>query len=331
MMKMKTFQFSPAFNSNTNAFIQKKSQRLPLLLSLLYILSLVQLPNSTSSFSSPEGGWTSRPLVPELARNNANQEDKNIVSPANDEKAITSKNREPWDAFRFVKQSSQFITILPKPFLQPLIVNPGDTLWQPGTSTTTTSSGTSSAKMRWGSLDDVVMGGVSASTIDNETGMWKGTVSSANSGGFVGIRTMPFTSHSSYDMSNCSGIQIRFLSYDSGTRSKRFKAVLRDSTDFNGVCWTTSFDAKGRGGSSNPFWKKLLNDGSETNNVQTANLPFDKQIPAIFARTVPDVTFDSSNVVGFQLAYSKFEYDGEFNPNFELGDFSLQLLEIKAI
>ena len=37
-------------------------------------------------------------------------------------------------------------------------------------------------------LDDVVMGGASASSFDNDSRRWKGEVTSLNSGGFVGIR-----------------------------------------------------------------------------------------------------------------------------------------------
>jgi hypothetical protein len=68
----------------------------------------------------------------------------------------------------------------------------------------------------------------------------------------------------------------------------------------------------------------------ENSGVTTIKIPFDKQVPTIFARTVPDQTFEKSNVVGVQLTYSKFEYDGDLNPNFSLGDMDLQLLEMSA-
>ena len=70
-------------------------------------------------------------------------------------------------------------------------------------------------------------------------------------------------------------------------------------------------------------WKDYSND-------ITVRVPFQDQIPTIFARTVPDQTFQKDNLVGLQLSYSKFEYDGDLNPNFELGDVQLQLLEISA-
>merc|ERR1712179_195326 len=111
-------------------------------------------------------------------------------------------------------------------------------------------------------------------------------------GGFVGIRSTPFAPP--LDMSSCSGIELKL----GGGNGKRLKFIIRDSTDFNGVCWTTSFDAK-------------------PGNSFVVRIPFKSQVPTIFAKTVPGQVFNPSNVVGFQVAYSKFEYDGELNPNFE--------------
>jgi len=34
--------------------------------------------------------------------------------------------------------------------------------------------------------------------------------------------------------------------------------------------------------------------------------------------------------VGLQFAYSKFEYDGKLNENFDVGDFTLQIAELKT-
>jgi hypothetical protein len=59
-------------------------------------------------------------------------------------------------------------------------------------------TGNLSGKIVWGALDDVVMGGVSESTFqiqptgsetDGPTGLFKGTVSTSNNGGFTSIRT----------------------------------------------------------------------------------------------------------------------------------------------
>ena len=131
--------------------------------------------------------------------------------------------REPWDFLRFVRQSSKFVS-LPKPPTQPRTIKPGDILWSPSPS-----SGFS-----WSPLDDVVMGGISSSTFDNKSGKWSGYVTDKNSGGFVGIRTTPF--QKALDMSLCQGVEFTLK----GVGSNQFKAVVRDSTDFNGICWIST-------------------------------------------------------------------------------------------
>ena len=255
---------------------------------------LLSMIVSASAFSKEVGGsgWKSRPLVPELEQESS---------------PIDSDNKQSWDVMRFAKQSSKFVS-LPNPFKSTKNVNklePGNIIW----------SANGSNEFSWFPLDDVVMGGASESTFDPKNGDWSGTVTTANNGGFVGIRSAPTVS---YDMSSCQGIELKLAKTD----GRRFKFVVRDSTDFNGVCWTSSFNAKKDGLLSSVFKK---ND-----DVTVIKIPFKDQIPTIFARTVPNQTFNISNVVGFQLTYSKFEYDGGLNPNFSLGDFSFQLLEVKA-
>lgn len=217
-----------------------------------------------------------------------------------------SAQRQPWDALRFIQQSSKFVRVAPfAPRVEKRVIQPGDVLWEP-----------SSKEFTMSPLDDVVMGGASTSQFNQETGLWTGKVTDANNGGFVGIRSTPAFS---YDMEQCQGIEVKVR----GGNGKRFKFVLRDSTDFNGVCWSTSATL----GGTNPAMALF---SPKTSGETTIRIPFDKQIPTIFAKTVPDQTFLKSNVVGFQVAYSKFEYDGELNPNFELGDVSLQIMEIRA-
>jgi hypothetical protein len=160
---------------------------------------------------------------------------------------------------------------------------------------------------------------VSSSTFDNDTGLWKGSVTDANNGGFIGIRSTPSFE---WNMEACTGIQLKVKT--TSPKKQRFKFVVRDSTDFNGVCWTTSIDV---GGTNNVM--KLFSPPGES-GVTTVKIPFDKQVPTIFARTVPDQTFQKDKVVGVQLAYSKFEYDGDLNPNFSLGNMDLQILEMSA-
>ena len=133
----------------------------------------------------------------------------------------------------------------------------------------------------------IVMGGASESEFENGTGIWKGIVTSANNGGFVGIRTTPSFL---LDMKACNGIILKVK----GGNNKGFKAIVRDSTDFNGICWTTSFDAPRSSGG-------LFSDS----NGASIKIPFSKQVPTIFARRVPDQVFNPGNVVGLQLTYSK--------------------------
>jgi hypothetical protein len=213
-------------------------------------------------------------------------------------KESSSTERKPWEFFRFLRQSSKFVS---PPFVggrkEQKTIQPCQTLWQ---------ASDSNSVFTMAPLDDVVMGGASASTFDSNTGTWTGTVTDANNGGFVGIRSTPSFV---WDCSRgCKGLEWKIKSNMSGT--KRFKFVLRDSTDFNGITWSTSVDVKP--------------------GIQTIRIPFDRQIPAKFARRVPDQTFRKDNVVGVQIAYSKFEYDGGLNPKFSLGPVSLQLLELRA-
>jgi len=283
-------------------------------LPLLILLAMAGiLPTEVTSFASPNGdkGWKTRPksaIIQQTIEDRSNSKTKKEDS--------TSTGRKPWDGIRFIKQSSKFIT-LPNPFdrrsgsSSVMTVVPGDTIWQSGMEP--------SSLFQWAPLDDVVMGGVSASTFDNETGDWVGTVSDSNSGGFIGIRTTP-ASVSALNMEACSGVELFLRSGN----AKRIKAVIRDSAEFNGVCWTTCFNM--------PSTSKINIFSSFTKKDETVSIriPFEAQVPTIFSKTVPDQTFNVKNVVAFQLVYSKFEFDGVLNSNFELGDFSLGIVDIKA-
>jgi Complex I intermediate-associated protein 30 (CIA30). len=312
--------------------------------------------NAPTAAESRSGGWKTRPLIPELAKTpDAPTQDKANVKNPNSSANLDKipKRREKWDFFRFLSQSSKFVT-LPKPPLMPqktVKVLPGDILWQSSenakTKQETTSSSTMAAMPRFtfAPLDDVVMGGVSSSSFSPLDGTWKGTVSDSNSGGFVGIRSTPFSS--AIDMSQCEGVELTL----GGSRDKIFKAVIRDSTDFNGICWTTTFGGNGenrntKGKNIGRDWMKMI--AKQTNSgqgvgvggvlgkaeneqgVYKVKILFDDLISTIFARTVPGQKLNSSTIQGFQIAYSKFLFDGDLNPKFELGDFQLDLLEVKA-
>ena len=235
--------------------------------------------------------------------------------------------RQPWELGRFIQQSSKFVSINPLATPTKQKVQPGDLLWEPS----------SSSGIRFGPLDDVVMGGVSSSTFDNNSGKWTGTVTDANNGGFVGVRSFPTVQ---WDMKDCRGIQFKIKQNSSGKR--RYKVSIRDSTDFNGIGWTESIDLSGGAAFPNPLLK-LFDDnkssksqgGNEGNRTSQKSLvvkvPFDTLLPTRFASVVSGQDpLRKDNIVSLQLTYSKFEYDGDLNPNFSTGKIDLQVLEIRA-
>ncbi|KAK6264578.1 hypothetical protein SCA6_020012 [Theobroma cacao] len=174
--------------------------------------------------------------------------------------------------------------------------------------------GQSSKELSWGALDDVVMGGVSESTFQIDwtggesgkpTGLFKGIVSTANNGGFTSIRTRNFSTPE--DLSAYDGLELR-LNGD----GRRYKLIVRTSTDWDTVGYTTSFDTIGG------QWQSIC-------------LPFSSLRPVFRARTASDApAFDPSNVVSLQLMFSKFEYDGKLNPTFVEGPFELPVSSIRA-
>ncbi|KAK8914634.1 hypothetical protein KSP39_PZI024418 [Platanthera zijinensis] len=169
-------------------------------------------------------------------------------------------------------------------------------------------------KLRWGALDDVVMGGVSQSTflIDatgsedgGPTGIFKGVVSTANNGGFTSIRTKNFDVPE--DLSPYDGLRLEVKG-----DGHRYKLIVRTSADWDTVGYTASFDT------INGHW-------------QTIQIPFSSLRPVFRARTVADaLPFDPSTIISLQLMYSKFEYDGKLNPSFIEGAFQLPFSRISA-
>ncbi|RCV04724.1 hypothetical protein SETIT_1G024100v2 [Setaria italica] len=174
--------------------------------------------------------------------------------------------------------------------------------------------GNLSGKIVWGALDDVVMGGVSESTFQilptgSETGgpagLFKGTVSTSNNGGFTSIRTKNFTVPE--DLSAYDGIELRVKG-----DGRRYKLIIRTSYEWDTVGYTASFDTtKGE-------W-------------QSVKVPFYSLRPVFRARTMTDAPpFDASNITSLQLMFSKFEYDGKLNPTFAEGPFELPFSSIRA-
>jgi hypothetical protein len=135
------------------------------------------------------------------------------------------------------------------------------------------------------------------------TGNWTGYVSTANNGGFAGIRTKLFKTP--FDCSDCTGLKIK-LKGD----GQRFKFIVRDDEEWNGVAWSFSVDTK-------------VGQSTEV------RIPFQNFKPTKYAKTLKDFQpFNKAQVTGMQLTLSKFEYDGELNPKFREGPFSVQLESI---
>ncbi|MDH6060152.1 CIA30 family protein [Chrysosporum bergii ANA360D] len=162
-------------------------------------------------------------------------------------------------------------------------------------------------KSMWGAVDDVVMGGVSASGIQflENTAVFAGNVSTANSGGFASIRTKNF--EPPFDLSGYEGVELRVKG-----DGQRYKLFLRTDTKWDGVGYSYSFD-------------------TVDNTWITLRVAFQDLIPVFRAKVVQNSPpIDPSRVSSFQLMLSKFEYDGGLNPHFSPGGFALEIESIKA-
>jgi len=161
-------------------------------------------------------------------------------------------------------------------------------------------------KELWGAVDDVVMGGVSESSIRIIPGaaLFSGNVSTANSGGFASVRTRSLDP--SIDLSDYEGVELR-LKGD----GNRYKCILRCDDKWDGVSYCYSFD-------------------TIADTWQTVRVPFGDLVPTFRAKTVPEYQFNPHSVTAFQLMLSKFEYDGDLNPHFTPGNFALQVATMKA-
>lgn len=159
----------------------------------------------------------------------------------------------------------------------------------------------------WGSLDDVVMGGVSQSYIQflSDGALFTGNISTKNSGGFASVRTRNFSPI--LDLSKYEGIDLRVKG-----DGKRYKFILRAESKWDGIGYSYSFDTV------SDIWT-------------TVRVPFADLVPVFRARIARDyLPVDNSNIYSLQLMLSKFEYDGKLNPRFSPGNFNLQVESIKA-
>lgn len=158
----------------------------------------------------------------------------------------------------------------------------------------------------WGAVDDVVMGGVSQSDIRfvDGTALFAGNVSTQNSGGFASVRTRNFDPP--FNFAGYRGLELRVRG-----DGKRYKLIIRTESKWDGTGYSYSFD-------------------TVSNSWMTVRIPFTELIPGFRGKTLKAPPIDTSNICAFQLMLSKFEYDGELNPNFSPGSFALQVESIKA-
>ena len=152
----------------------------------------------------------------------------------------------------------------------------------------------------WGALDDVVMGGVSASSLQQhpEGALFTGNVSTNNSGGFASVRTRNF--EPPLNLEGTTGLTLQVKG-----DGKRYKFLIRDEDSWDSVAYACSFD-------------------TQKDQWETISIPFEQLVPVFRAKTVKNgPSLNSSQIRSLQLMLSKFEYDGALNPRFEAGSFAL--------
>lgn len=96
-----------------------------------------------------------------------------------------------------------------------------------------------SIKNMWGVVDDIVMGGVSESSMQvskDQKGLFQGYVSTANRGGFASVRTRPFEKPLPIDTS-----ATRIILRVKGD-GQRYKLNLRTDDKYDGIAFCYSFD-----------------------------------------------------------------------------------------
>ena len=166
---------------------------------------------------------------------------------------------------------------------------------------------TEDMKAIWGALDDVVMGGVSASSfsVEGNKGLFSGNVSTENNGGFASVRTRNFETPL-----NLSGYQGIYLQVKGD--GNRYKFFIRCDSRWDGIGYAYSFDTQ------KDHWSDIY-------------IPFSELTPVFRAKVMEDAPpFNESQINSMQLMLSKFEYNKELNPYFQPGSFRLEVEQIQA-
>lgn len=162
-------------------------------------------------------------------------------------------------------------------------------------------------RKQWGPLDDVVMGGVSKGNVFVQGGclVFSGFVSTDNFGGFSSARTVDFPQP--IDLSGYEGLRLRVRG-----DGKSYKLIVRCERKWDGIGHCFTFPTK----------------SGEWTDVE---IPF-SEFKAVFrAKTLEfSKPLEPKNIFAFQVMLSKFEYDGDLNPNFSAGPFELRIESINA-
>eukprot|EP00930_Biecheleria_cincta_P048373 TRINITY_DN33699_c0_g1_i1.p1 TRINITY_DN33699_c0_g1~~TRINITY_DN33699_c0_g1_i1.p1 ORF type:complete len:328 (-),score=41.59 TRINITY_DN33699_c0_g1_i1:136-1071(-) len=274
---------------------------------VLSMVLCVTLLNDQRSWINSKVQWTSKPALPRIKLDDVSFSQERRCRPKRTQLYAgaegADEERPAWDVLRAV-QTAAYYDALPNPFKfltgEPsgsVKVAPGETIW----------SEENVRGLEWGVLDDVVMGGASQSFLNGTT--WTGNIITQG-GGFAGIRTKSIKP--ALDMRRCEGLRVRVRGGD----GQRFKLIIRDSYDWNGIAWSFEFDTK-------TFMPSL--DG-----VVDISAPFRSFVPTLFAKKIADQRFDAGKLTAVQITLSKFGYDGDLNPNFRAGKFSLTVESITA-
>ena len=174
-----------------------------------------------------------------------------------------------------------------------------------------------------GALDDVVMGGVSRSGFwvvegagEGEgnaappAGVFSGTLTDANNGGFASVRSRNCDPPLDLSRSSCLALRV------SGD-GRRYKLILRTDPGWDSLTYCASFDTK---------------KAASKNEFETVRIPWSSFKPVFRARSaVGAPPLDTSRIVSLQLMLSKFEYDGALNPTHTPGAFEFELRVSKIV
>ena len=159
----------------------------------------------------------------------------------------------------------------------------------------------------WGAVDDVVMGGVSESSLVKclEGALFTGNVSTDQSGGFVSVRTRNF--QIPLDLSRYTGLELKLRG-----DGNRYKFLARSSDGWDTLAYSYAFN-------------------TTANEWITVRIPFVEMVAVMRAKTIPNAPpIEARNIRSLQLMLSKFEYDGQLNPNFTPGQFALTIDSIRT-